>query len=172
MNLAFKLTCIYRLSLFCCRLGKFCLQLAQLLSTEIADTKIAKDNPVLFWLRLPFYFFVGGSLGNGKQYFPWVHIEDVVAAIRFLVEDEQAEGVYNLTAPGTITNKRLAKTLGKVLRRPAIFPLPGFVMRTLFGEVSTVMLDGQNVKPKALLDAGFEFSYPEVEGALREILGR
>jgi len=119
---------------------------------------------------LPFKLFVGGPLGNGRQWFPWIHITDQVSAIRFLIEQEGARGPFNLTAPHPLTNGEFCRILGRVLRRPAIMPTPAFALRLLFGEMATVLLDGQRAVPKRLLDMGFSFRFPEAEAALRDLL--
>ena len=121
-------------------------------------------------LLLPFYFFAGGAIGNGKQYFPWIHIDDQVRAIRFLMENAQASGPYNLAAPNPPTNQEFAQKLGKAMGRPALLPVPAFVFKIIFGEMSTVLLDGQRALPQALEQAGFTFAYPEAVAAIRDIL--
>ncbi|MCJ7568853.1 MAG: TIGR01777 family oxidoreductase [Anaerolineales bacterium] len=123
-------------------------------------------------LGLPFKFFIGGTLGNGKQYLSWIHINDVVTAIRFLIESGKSHGVYNLSAPHPITNRIFGKTLGSVMRRPSYFPVPALAMKLALGEASTLALDGQRVLPKRLEDAGFSFEFPNLEGALADLLRR
>ncbi len=130
------------------------------------------DEGALMRLLLPFRLFVGGPFGSGKQWYSWVHIADVVRAIRFLIENEEAQGVFNLTAPNPLQNREFSRSLGKVMKRPSWIPLPGFVLQALFGEVATVVLDGQRVIPKRLMDLGFGFRYPEVEAAFRDLLTR
>jgi uncharacterized protein len=121
-------------------------------------------------LLLPFYFFAGGPIGSGKQYFPWIHIDDQVRAIRFLMENEQASGPYNLAAPNPPTNKEFVQKLGKAMGRPALLPVPAIVFKIIFGEMSTVLLDGQRAVPQALEAAGFGFAYPEATAATQDIL--
>jgi uncharacterized protein (TIGR01777 family) len=121
-------------------------------------------------LMLPFRLFVGGYWGSGKQWLSWIHPEDEVRAIRFLMEDEEARGAFNLTAPGAVTNAGLGKALGKVMRRPYWFPIPGFALRWTFGEVTTVLLKGQRAVPERLLALGFAFRFPDVTSALRDLL--
>lgn len=121
-------------------------------------------------LLLPFHFFAGGPIGSGQQYFPWIHIDDQVRAIRFLMENEKASGPYNLAAPNPPTNKEFVQKLGKAMGRPALLPVPGIVFKIIFGEMSTVLLDGQRAVPQALEEAGFGFSFPEATGATRDIL--
>ena len=119
---------------------------------------------------LPYKLFAGGPFGNGKQVMSWIHIADEVAAIKFLIESPAATGIYNLTAPNPVTNTEFGKTLSKVMHRPYYLPVPGFAMRMLFGEVATVVLDGQRVLPACLLRSGYEYKYPNIELALRHIL--
>jgi hypothetical protein len=123
-------------------------------------------------MLLPFKFFIGGPLGGGRQWFPWIHLADEVAAIRFLIDKPQARGAYNLTAPRPLTNAAFGRVLGKVMGRPAFMPTPGFALKLLFGEMSTVLLDGQRAVPRRLLEAGFAFQFPDAESALRDILAR
>ncbi len=121
-------------------------------------------------LLLPFYLFAGGPLGNGRQYFPWIHIDDQVRAIRFLMENENARGPFNLAAPQPPTNREFVQKVGKAMGRPALLPVPAFVFKIIFGEMSTVLLDGQRAVPQALERAGFAFAYPEAVAAVRDIL--
>ena len=122
-------------------------------------------------LLTPFRFFVGGPLGSGKQYFPWIHIADEVGAICFLMEHEDLRGAFNLVAPEQISMKHFCRILGKVMRRPSWFRVPGFVFSLLYGQMADeVLLSGQKATPKRLLAAGYRFRYPDAEGALRQIL--
>ena len=121
-------------------------------------------------LALPFKFFVGGKIGSGKQYIPWIHIQDEIQAINFLLKEETAHGAYNLCAPNPVNNAEFAKTLGKIMERPSIFPVPPIAMKILFGEMSTVILEGQRAIPDRLQEAGFEFNFPILEDALKNIL--
>lgn len=122
-------------------------------------------------MLLPFRFYAGGPLGSGRQWLSWVHLEDEVRAVRFLIDTPQARGVYNISAE-PLTNRQFAKAIGKVMRRPSFFPVPAFIIRLLFGEMSTVVLDGQRVSAQRLSDQGFQFHYPEAEAALRDLLKR
>jgi len=121
-------------------------------------------------MMLPFKFFAGGPIGSGKQWLPWIHLEDEVRAIQFLLNHESATGPFNLAAPTPVTNKEFGETLGKVMERPALAPAPAFVMKTVFGEMSTVLLDGQRAIPNRLEEAGFTFKFPTLEAALRDLL--
>ena len=118
-------------------------------------------------MALPFRLFAGGPLGSGNQYFPWIHIEDEVAAIQFLLSSGTASGPYNLTAPDPLRNRDFVRLLGRAMGRPALVPTPSFALKAAFGEMSTVLLDGQRAVPARLQEAGFEYVYSGVENALR-----
>lgn len=121
-------------------------------------------------MLLPFRLFFGGRLGSGQQWFPWVHMADEVGAIRFLIENETASGPFNLTAPVPLTNAEFSRLLRQRVRRPALMPTPAFVLRFLFGEMATILLDGQRAIPRRLLQLGFTFQFPEAGSALRDLL--
>ena len=121
-------------------------------------------------LVLPFRFFAGGPMGSGRQWLPWIHLADEVAAIRFLIENSDARGAFNLVAPEQVTNAQAARTLGRVLRRPSFFRIPAPILRLAFGELASVVLHGQRALPRRLLDLGFRFRFPELEPALRDLL--
>ena len=123
-------------------------------------------------LLLPFKLFVGGPFGNGQQWWSWIHLDDEVKAIQFLLETETCHGAFNLTAPNPLRNKAFSRILGKVMGRPSLIPVPAFAMRAAFGEVAVVVVEGQKVVPDRLAKAGFEFSYPELEPALRDLISR
>ncbi len=131
---------------------------------------LAKEGGALPRLLLPFRFFLGGPLGNGRQGWSWIHRDDWVEAARFLMENPEARGPYNLTAPQPVSNAELCRILGKVMGRPSWLPVPAFALRLLFGEGADFLLTGQFVLPKRLLEAGFAFRYPDPESALRAIL--
>ena len=133
---------------------------------------LSKEGGALPRLLLPFKLFAGGPLGSGKQWMPWIHHEDEVQAIRFLIEREDARGPFNLCAPEPITNAEFARAIGKVMGRPAFVPAPAFALRLMLGEVATLVLDGWRMIPARLLDLGFTFKYPDAESALRELLKR
>ncbi len=119
---------------------------------------------------LPFRFFLGGPLGNGLQWWPWIHIRDEARAIRFLIEEPRASGPFNLVAPNPVTNREFALVLGKVMGRPAFIPTPAFVLRLALGEMADLLLKGQRAVPKRLQELDFEFEFPELESALRDLL--
>jgi uncharacterized protein (TIGR01777 family) len=130
----------------------------------------AKDGALPRMVQ-PFRLYVGGPLGGGQQWFPWIHLVDEVAAIRFLIETPEASSPFNLVAPNPATNGQVSRALGRVLGRPAFMPIPGFVLRLMFGEMATLLLDGQRAVPRRLLDLGFQFRYLIVEAALKDVLG-
>jgi len=132
---------------------------------------LGRDGGALPNLVKPFKMFFGGHPGSGRQWFSWISLEDQVAAIRFLLENEKQRGVFNLTAPEPVTMKGFCKTLGKVLKRPSLLFVPGFVLRLMLGEMADEMiLSGQKVVPEKLVNAGFHFKYTKVEDALKAIL--
>jgi uncharacterized protein len=118
----------------------------------------------------PFKLGVGGPVAGGKQYVPWIHLDDVVGAMLRCLDDEAATGPVNLTAPNPVTNGELSKTLGRVLHRPAVLPVPGFALRTMYGEMATIVLTGQRAVPARLGELGYRFRYPQLEPALRDVL--
>lgn len=122
-------------------------------------------------MLLPFKLGVGGKLGNGKQYMSWVSSDDVVAAYKLAVENVDIAGAINLTAPTPVTNREFTKTLGEVLGRPTILPVPRFGVRVLFGEMGeTLLLEGSRVIPEALLEHGYEFRYTDLQACLHNEL--
>ena len=123
-------------------------------------------------MLLPFKMGAGGPMAGGKQWMSWISLDDEIYAIHHLLMNGGSKGVYNLTAPNPSRQKGFAKTLGRVLGRPAFAPLPGFVVRILFGEMGVKLtLESQKVLPNRLLEEGFEFLHPELEGALTDTLG-
>lgn len=120
---------------------------------------------------LPFRFFVGGPLGTGRQWVPWIHIEDTVRAIEFLIQREGIAGPVNVSAPHPVQFKEFAKSVGKTLGRPSLFPAPPWALRLAMGEMADVVLHGQRTLPTRLAEAGFEFRYPRIEAALEALLG-
>lgn len=127
------------------------------------------DDGVLPLLALPVKLFVGGPMGSGRQQMPWIHIDDHIAAIRFLVNRTDAQGPYNLNAPNPVSNADFTKTLGRVLSRPTVIPVPTFALNLALGEMAMIVTEGQRTVPERLLDAGFQFAYTDLETALRQI---
>jgi uncharacterized protein (TIGR01777 family) len=118
-------------------------------------------------MMTPFKFGVGGVIGSGKQWMSWISLDDVVAVVNFALENESLRGAVNVSSPNPVTNEEFTKTLGSVLYRPTILPLPEFAVHMLMGEMGdALLLDSTRVIPKRLLDAGFEFTYPALNAAL------
>jgi len=133
---------------------------------------IAKDGPLIDKVELPFRLGVGGKVGDGRQYVPWISLDDEIAALRFLI-DRPLEGPVNLTGPMPATNLELTKALGTVLRRPTLMPIPTFAIRLLYGEMGeTLATVSQRVLPRRLLDAGFAFRHTTILAALSAAFGR
>lgn len=121
----------------------------------------------------PFRMGLGGKLGSGRQWMSWISITDVVGAIQHALATEALQGPVNAVAPHPVTNAEFTRTLGRVLSRPTIFPMPGFAARLAFGEMAdALLLASQRVQPVKLQASGFQFRHPELEGTLRELLGR
>jgi hypothetical protein len=120
---------------------------------------------------LPFKLGLGARLGNGKQWVPWIHRDDVVSLISFVIREKTLRGALNATSPNPVTNAEFTKALAGTLHRPAIFAAPPFALELLFGDMSKVILASQRALPEATLASGFEFQYPDLQGALLEILG-
>ena len=131
---------------------------------------LSKEGGALPRLQLPFKLGAGGRLGSGRQWFSWVALDDVIAAmVRTITTD--MSGVYNVTAPQPVTNRELTSTLSRVLRRPALFPVPRFALRIVVGEsADELLMFSQRVMPRRLQESGFTFQYPDLDGALRAIL--
>jgi uncharacterized protein len=122
---------------------------------------------------LPFFKAgIGGPVAGGRQYVPWVHVDDVVGATIFALEHDEASGPVNVTAPEPVTNKELSKALGRVLRRPAFAPVPALAVKTLYGEMADIVITGQRAVPGQLTELGYVFEQPELEPALRDATGR
>ena len=116
-----------------------------------------------------FRAFIGGPLGSGRQWFSWIHVDDLFGALVHLAGRPECSGPYNLTAPEPVTNRRLTRELGRVLHRPAFLPAPGFAVRLVLGEFGDTLLKGQRVLPRRLLAEGFRFAHPGFAAALEDL---
>jgi uncharacterized protein (TIGR01777 family) len=117
-----------------------------------------------------FKFFAGGPLGSGEHWFPWIHIKDLERAVEFIIENENIDGIFNFTSPGTIRQKQFAQALGRTLGRPAFMPAPAFIIKLLMGELGSALLESQKAIPEHLEALGYSFLFPDVESALDDIL--
>lgn len=113
---------------------------------------------------------MGRQLGDGKQWIPWIHNDDVAGSIRYLLEHDNLSGIFNVCAPNPVQNRDFLKTLTHVISRPSLFPVPAFALRLAMGEMANTVLDSQRVIPQALIDAGYDFHYATLEPALRDLL--
>jgi uncharacterized protein len=132
---------------------------------------LAADGGMLAELLPPFKLGVGGPLAGGSQYVSWIHADDEIGLILWALDDEAVSGVVNATAPRPVTNRELSKALGRALGRPALVPVPGFVLDLKFGgEFGRVLRGGQRAVPKRALELGYEFKHPDLDGALRDLV--
>lgn len=131
---------------------------------------LGKTGGALGQMIPAFKRFVGGPLGDGRQWFSWIHMEDLIGAMLFVMEKPAIEGPVNFCAPHPVRNETLAQVLGKLLRRPSFLRTPAFALKLALGEFGSVLLEGQRVFPAVLLRHGYVFRYPEIEAALQEIL--
>ncbi len=138
--------------------------------TRIAGVVLSTEEGALPRMLLPFKLFVGGPFGNGKQWYTWIHPEDEARAFRFLMENDAAAGVFNLTTPNPLRSRDFAKAIGRAMNRPSWMPVPGLPLKLALGDVSSIVLTGQRVLPKRLEELGFDYQYPEAEMAIRALL--
>jgi uncharacterized protein len=131
---------------------------------------LGRNGGALEQMIRPFRLFVGGPLGNGTQWFSWIHIEDLCRAAQFVMANKEISGPVNFTAPGPVRNRDLARAIGKELRRPSIMPAPAFMIRLLMGEFGSVILAGQRVVPCLLQSQGFRFKFADIEASLADLL--
>lgn len=140
---------------------------------------LGRDGGAMKQMLLPFWLGLGGTLGSGSQPFPWIHVSDLAGIIAHTLESPAAADtpsaspqVFNGVAPALNTNYEFTKELGRVLRRPTIFPVPGFVLNSLMGsERAVVLVQGQKVIPKRTQETGFQYKYPDLTSALKQIVG-
>lgn len=132
---------------------------------------LGKNGGALEEMLSIFRLGLGGKIGSGKQFFSWVHIDDIIGAFNFLIKDKTQKGIYNLTSPNPVTNYRFTKELGKMINRPTVLTIPKFVIKMIFGEMGDkLLLNGSAVYPKKLLDSGYEFQFKTIEASLENIL--
>jgi hypothetical protein len=131
---------------------------------------LGPDGGALAQMLPPFRLGLGGPIGLGRNHFSWVHLDDVVGLVLLALDDDSISGPVNATSPGVVTNAAFSRALGRALHRPAIFPVPPFALRVLFGEVAQVLTASQNCVPEAARRSGYAFRFPEIEPALRDVL--
>ncbi len=131
---------------------------------------LGKDGGAMAKMIPAFKFFVGGSMGSGKQWFPWIHLADLMAAVQFILENDQINGPVNFCAPHPAQYRDLAKTLAAALKRPAVMPAPAFLIRLAMGEFGDVFLASQRTIPDKLLNYGFSFQYPNIKDAIGAVV--
>jgi uncharacterized protein (TIGR01777 family) len=150
---------------------------AEKVDVRVAVTRtglvLARDSGLLKQLLLPFRLGLGGPLAGGDQYMSWIHVKDEIDLLLWALDTDTASGTYNATSPNPVTNREFSKTLGRVLGRPAVVPIPKLALKARFGEeLGEIAAGGQRVLPRRALDAGFGFVHPELEPALRDLLQR
>ncbi|HIC44893.1 MAG TPA: TIGR01777 family protein [Sulfurimonas sp.] len=130
---------------------------------------LGKNGGMLQKMWLPFFLGLGGIIGSGKQSLSWIHIYDLCKAYEHIIEND-LEGVYNLCSPLPTSNQELTKTLAGLMKRPSVFPVPAFMIRLIFSEGASFILEGQRVRPKHLLAKGFKFKYTSIQDALKSFI--
>ncbi|MFQ3249426.1 MAG: hypothetical protein ACI9O6_001234 [Glaciecola sp.] len=130
---------------------------------------LSDEGGALAKMLMPFRLGLGGPIGTGKQFMPWIHIEDMVKGIQYLLNTEAAKGIYNFTSPNPNTNHFFSLALARRLERPCIFRVPAFAIKALMGESSDLVLYGQKVIPQKLIDEGFSFGFPTLKEALADL---
>jgi uncharacterized protein (TIGR01777 family) len=127
-----------------------------------------KSGGALGKMLLPFKLGVGGPVAGGDQYMPWIHLDDVVGIYLAAIDDARWTGPVNATAPEPVTNKEFSRALGRALHRPAVAPIPGFAIRTLYGDMAEIVTEGQRAVPKRTLELGYRFRYTDLDEALKK----
>lgn len=131
---------------------------------------LGRDGGALAQMLPPFQFGLGGPVGSGRQYMPWIHLHDLVRVMAAALADDRYQGPVNGAAPEQATSREFAKTLGRALRRPAMLPVPALALKVIFGEAATVLLGSQRVDPRRLRELGFQFKFPMLDQALADII--
>lgn len=132
---------------------------------------LSSEGGALSMMKIPFSLGLGGRLGNGQQFFPWIHLDDLVGVLLWSLDDASVSGPINGVAPQAVRNAALTRSLGRVLGRPALIPVPGFAMKLALGEMAGELLGSRNVQPVQLVKNGFDFRYPDLDSALEKELG-
>jgi uncharacterized protein (TIGR01777 family) len=130
---------------------------------------LAKGQGALKRMVPPFKFFAGGPLGSGQQWMPWIHLDDEIGLIEFLMQHETASGPFNATAPSPVTMENFCHAIGKAVNRPSWFSVPPSVLTLMLGEMADMLLTGQQARPEAALKLGYRFKYPQIDAALASL---
>ncbi|MEJ7541793.1 TIGR01777 family oxidoreductase [Staphylococcus intermedius] len=133
---------------------------------------LSRNGGALPMMSLPYRFFVGGRIGNGRQWYSWIHVSDLVHAIQFLIQSPEASGPFNLSAPAPETQQQFGKVLGNVMHRPHYTWVPAWFLRFVLGKMSTLVLDTQYMLPQKIVDLGFQFEYPTLSSALKDLYSK
>lgn len=132
---------------------------------------LSKNEGALAKMMTPIQFGIGSPLGSGKQYMPWIHIDDICSIYEFALKDTEVEGSYNASAPQHTTNENLTKLIAKVLNKPLFMPnVPSFILKLIFGELADALLEGSRASSEKIIKAGFEFQFPDLKMALEDLL--
>jgi hypothetical protein len=131
---------------------------------------LSKKGGALAKFLPPFKFFIGGALGNGKQWFPWIHIDDLIAIYLFILDNSEISGSVNVVSPNLVTMREFVKVLGKTLHRPSVFSVPEIALKIMLGEAASTILSSQRVVPQELIDKGFKFKFEKLEEALKDLI--
>ncbi len=131
---------------------------------------LSKDGGALKKMLLPFNLFIGGPIGDGKQWFPWIHIDDLINIYLYALDNPAVKGAINASSPNPVTMNEFSKTLGKVLKRPSIFPVPKLILKIVTGEAAEYIVMSQRVSAEKILSSGYKFKFEELEAALKDLL--
>lgn len=132
---------------------------------------LAKNEGALKKMLTPIKYGLGSGLGTGKQYMPWIHIQDLVGIYKLILDNHTISGTFNAVSPQTITNIELTKTIARILNKPVFLPnIPGFLIRIIFGEMAVILLNGNKISSKKILDAGFKFKFENSKNALNNLI--
>ena len=131
---------------------------------------IGKKSSAFQKMKNPYYWGLGGRIGNGRQYFPIIHIEDVINAVDFFIENKTTSGIYNLSIPEPVTNRDFSKTMGKILHSPSFMIIPEFMLKIIYGKGANALIKGAHVLPKRLLSEGYTFLFPDAEKVITQAL--
>jgi uncharacterized protein (TIGR01777 family) len=150
-------------------------QAAEDLGLRVATTRtgvvLSAEGGALATMLPPFKLGVGGPVGSGRQYLPWIHLDDVAGGLLYVLDHDTASGPHNLTAPTPVTNRDFSKALGRALHRPAVMPVPAIAIKLLYGEMAEIVLEGQRAVPHKLIELGYPFRFTDLDAALNGVLG-